>query len=449
MAKINKRLWNAIAILLMSFAFIEVLDIFKVENDNSYQAMEGFYKEKKNSLDAVYIGSSTVDRFWEPPVGWNDFGISVWSIATDSLPLHAVKNLLAETRKTQPDALYIININCLKKSKMNVDDVMIHRVVDYMHFSANKVRQINYLSDWANIPIEERLEFLFPFIRFHSKWPELNSWDFLHKVDGLKKGLGYPPYLTGIEDISNNYLLTEKKSDLTEAQMEVLTDLLDYCDQEKVKALFVLVPCVLPEKEYEKINAAQIMIQERGYPCWDILKKIGGIGIQTDTDFYNSSHTNIHGSLKFIHFMGQKLVEEYGFIDKRGCSGWESWDAAASNYTDVIAPYTLPIERTHELRDYDIAMPRLSWPKKNDNQLFLSWSKSDKAEFYEIYRKSSGPGKKNWELLTTVDSDVNQIQDNDFDPESQYTYTVVPGYNMGGTKYYGKFDYAGVTYNPE
>ena len=445
MPREKRILWNLVGAFLFCISLIKVFDIFNVGHDRSFQAMEGFYREKKNSLDAVYIGGSNVHAFWEPPIGWNDGGIAVWSLSMDSMPGNAIKYLISEARKTQPNALYIININAFKRPAMDVNYVMIHRVVDYMRFSPEKIKQINSLSDWAGIPLLVRLEFLFPIIRFHSRWAELNTWDFTHTVDGLKKGIVYSPYLNRIENLSGKYKVTDKAIDATAAQLEVLTDLLDYCDQEKVNALFLLVPQAISYTAYEQINSLGSVITQRGYPYWDILRIADDLGIQTDTDFYNAAHTNVHGSMKFIDYLGKKLVDEYGFTDKRGMEGWESWDKSVELYTAVIGPYTLPIERNHEKRDYELSAPIMDKPLAEGSQITLNWTPSVAAEFYEIFRKSTEPGKENWESYDTIDGNMSSYVDNGLASGVNYTYAVVPGYTEGGVKYYGKFDYSGVT----
>ncbi len=444
-AKKSGILWTVIGALIFCLVMIKTSDLFKVGHDRSYQALQGFYQEKKNSLDAVYIGGSSVHAFWEPPIGWNDHGIAVWSMGIDSLPNAAVKNLIADARKTQPDALYIININSFRYPKMDVNYVMIHRAADYMRFSKDKLNQINWLAEQAGIPKGDRLELLLPVIRFHSRWNELTDWDFSHTVNGLKKGLVYTPYFSRIENLTKSYHVTDKTDEPTKEQLDAILDLLDYCDREKVNALFVLAPQALPVKTCMQINTVENIIRERGYPCWDILKIADELGLQTDTDFYNAYHTNVHRSMKFIDYFGQKLVEEYGFTDKRGQAGWESWDRSVDLYTDVIGPYSLPLERSHEPRDYSLDAPIPAKPAAENGQIRLSWTASDGAEFYEIYRKSQEPGDESWKYLDAVDGDTDFYMDGDLAFGMDYTYTVVPGYVKDGVKYYGNFDYKGVT----
>lgn len=75
--------------------------------------VENFYAEEENKLDAVYLGSSNCFAFWNPIVAWQEYGIAVHSFASNSQPITATEYYLREARKTQPNAVYIININTM------------------------------------------------------------------------------------------------------------------------------------------------------------------------------------------------------------------------------------------------------------------------------------------------------------------------------------------------
>ncbi len=60
----------------------------------NYQWIAGFYKEPKNSLDAVYIGSSTCYAFWNPMTAWNRHGIAVYPYASNAQQFVAAEYLI-------------------------------------------------------------------------------------------------------------------------------------------------------------------------------------------------------------------------------------------------------------------------------------------------------------------------------------------------------------------
>ncbi|WP_047834917.1 hypothetical protein, partial [Robinsoniella sp. RHS] len=85
-------------LMLAGGAFYVMNGIFvkpaSIEINDRYEA---FYKrETKNSWDGALIGSSVVDRAWAAPLAWNEYGVALYPMSTDSLPLPFVTNLIEE-----------------------------------------------------------------------------------------------------------------------------------------------------------------------------------------------------------------------------------------------------------------------------------------------------------------------------------------------------------------
>lgn len=97
-------------LLIISFAGISKI-LVSHDDYRNYQWIHGFYEERENSLDAVYIGGSNVYAFWAAPLAWEQYGITVYPFACNSMPLIAAKYMIKEARKTQPDSLFIVSIN--------------------------------------------------------------------------------------------------------------------------------------------------------------------------------------------------------------------------------------------------------------------------------------------------------------------------------------------------
>ena len=438
-----KPFMTVICVCVSLVCILKVLNLFKIGRNDSYQTIEGFYHERADSLDAVYIGASNVDRFWEPPLAWNDYGIAVMSYALPAESAIAFPYQINEIHKTQPNALLIISLNSFKN--LNVSDSFIHRSTNYMHFSPNKISMINALTNEAGFKGFERLQYYFPAIRFHSRWSELKAWDFTHSINGLKTALNYSYFLADIEDLSEKYVIYDTESELTDKQAAFLEEFLEYLDQSGHPVLFVSSPQALSKTTNKRFNRMGSIIREHGYEYLDLVNGIDETGIQTKTDFYNNGHTNIHGAIKFTDYLAQYLIEHYGFTDKRGQPGWESWDESVGLYTDVIAPYTLEFEREHAPRDYELEAPILNKVKVEEQTITLSWKESPNAEGYDIYRKSAASGEKNWIYLTSTESDTLQYVDSELNPETKYTYTVVPKINTDGIERYGNFNFTGVS----
>ena len=79
----------------------------------NYQWVHGFYEEPEDSLDAVYIGSSNCYSFWNSITAWENYGITVWPYASQGMMFETTEYVIREARKTQPNALFIVNINAM------------------------------------------------------------------------------------------------------------------------------------------------------------------------------------------------------------------------------------------------------------------------------------------------------------------------------------------------
>ena len=341
--------------------------------------------------------------------------------------------------------IWIVNLNSFQTTL--VSDVSVHWTTNYLPFSVEKIKLINKLSKAAGYTGLDQLQFYFPIIRFHSSWKELTTSRFTRKIDGMKHSLTFTKYLNDSVNLAKDFYITEEEAGITAAQKQILNELLDFCDENDLNVLFVSVPFALGKdhKFNKQLNYMGKLIQERGYPYLSLTKTVNEMGILPETDFYNNKHTNVHGSLKITEYMSRYLISQYGFTDKRGLPGWESWDKAAELYNDYISPYTLPFEREHAERNYDLTAPALNKLKTDGQTIIVSWKASEGADAYDIYRKSNTENEKNWAFVASTDAQTLQFTDNSLESEKRYTYTVVPKQLSSGTEYYGQFNFSGIT----
>lgn len=405
----------------------------------NYQWVAGFYEEPDESLDAVYIGSSNCYAFWNPLTAWQEYGIAVYPYATNAQPFAAAKYLIKEARKTQPDAVFIVNINTLEDNGLDISSI--HHLLDYMPFSLNKLALTRYLAEVGGYSLAESMELYLPIIRYHDRWAELNPEDFQYEVDGFKGASTYSSFLDGISDISDIYITTAEEAECTPELTDLVNDLLDYCDEEQVKVVFVTVPrAESDEALVQKFNAVNSLIASRGYPILNLIDKTDEVGLDLTKDYYNRTHTNIHGAVKFTRYLSEYLIENYQFEDKRGQEAYADWDEAWFRYEQLLSPYLLEIEKDGAFVDVDLEEPEELAAKTDAETVQLLWQAVEKADGYAIYRKTGDGGF--WGRIGET-SALEYV-----DPEAvqgeAYYYTVVPYYQVDQEKYYGAFSYYGI-----
>ena len=430
-------------LLLLGICVSGVQHVFGIGDYSIYSREQGFAQEKEGILDGVYIGASHVFSFFEPPLAWKDHGIAIFDYAIPSMPAQSVIYRVKEARKTQPDALYIININCFKG--MTISTQALHRSLDYMPWSMNKLDMAKEIIDIAGFKGTDRLEYYLPLIRFHSGWSELEGQDFTHSVNGLKGAYTYVHYLKTSNDQTDNYNITEESGEISGDRERVLNELLDYLEEENVRTLFVTAPQMLSEEIQVQLNTAEDIVRERGFDCLDLMAAKDEYGLQLTTDYHDENHINVHGAIKYTEYICQYLLSHYDFEDKRGQEGYESWDRSVELYGDTIDKWTLDLERDHEPRDYSLAAPKLNKVKIKDGSAAVSWKASEGAEAYLVYRKTGKDDDDKWRSIASVEGDVLEYTDEGLEEGVEYTYTVVPCRKEGENSVYGQFSFAGVS----
>ncbi|MBR2823421.1 MAG: fibronectin type III domain-containing protein [Clostridia bacterium] len=438
----RRLLRSLIFLLLLGAAVIGVQGLFGSNSSWDYEHERNYLLEKPGSLDGVYVGTSNVHAFWQPAYGWKQHGIAVWNYSIDAAPAEAIKYMVIEARKTQPDALYIINLNTFKAESVDPDTTSIHRVVDYMPFSLNRLRLTRRLTEKLDMPPLEKLEFYLPIIRFHTRWDELKDWVYGAADFDYKGSLHYSAYQKNVTDYSKTYRVYEGLEPVSDDVAEIMDDLLDYCDAEKLRVLFVIVPQVVSREDQGRMQTLAQTVRDRGYTCLDLLTDYRELKLDLRMDFYNRKHTNVHGSLKFADWLGTYLMEQEGMTDKRGQPGWESWEAASESYLeDYLGAYHLPFELSLENRT-ELEGPAMKRVTVKELSATVTWDPSEGADGYEIFRKADDRG---WESVTAVEASASSYTEEGLEPKTKYTYTAVPFLETESGRKYGHFSVNGVS----
>lgn len=402
----------------------------------SYDALRGFYEEEENSLDAVYVGSSNCLAYWNPLLAWEEYGITVYSFASNAQPLGTAQFMIEEARKTQPDAKFVVNINTLSE----VDDPLgLYRIYDYTPFSWNKVKSINHTCDLYGFGLSKKLEYYFPVIAFHDRWKNLYPADFDLEPKGFNGSISSDSYLNRTTNISSNYVISNEKAELSPMLDTALNELLDYCDEEKLDITFVTVPQAKGDM-IGKYNTINERVANRGYTVLDLMDKAEEVGIDTTKDYYNSKHTNIHGSIKYTHYLSEYLIDTYGFEDKRGNDEYNSWDDALARYMPKIKKAILDIELEADYSGFALDEPEKLTAVAKSEGITLSWETVEGAQGYAVYEKQGAKGK--WKKLG--ETQFLSYFDKNFADKTDYGYRVVAFEEKDGEKVYGDFSYEGV-----
>lgn len=321
----------AVMVFALTFNCVQNVLVGDMDKNRTTERFNSFFETESNTLDAVLLGSSASYTFFIAPYVWHEYGITVYSLTSSNQQLQAAQFLIEEARKTQPDALYIVNLSSMR-SKVSQD--ILHIFFNDMPLSINKLKAIDYICDSYGYTFKEKMQYVVPIVKFHNRWSELKQTDFRKNYDQYKTGdFHYSFFKKAVDVGSIGYVNNETIAPLYDNIHQSICDLLDYCDKESVKVMFIISPQVINDKELVgRLNTAKKMVEERGYDVLDMRENSDEIGLDYAVDYYNEAHANVHGSFKTSTYLAEYLIDNYDFENKRGVSAYEDWEEAYMRY---------------------------------------------------------------------------------------------------------------------
>lgn len=331
-----------IFIVLVLFLLVHLTYIIRT-NGAVKDRFVGFYAEKNNTVDAVFIGSSPVPMAIETPRIYGDMGITMYPISSNMQRPVATKYLVEEVLKSQKPELFIFEMRMWGAEDENLLGNMAHtrEVTDNMKYSINRIKTINAMVDDK----DERLTYYFDIFKYHSNWKTLFLWSqfrtlFYAYPEDLKGYLAE----TDVGPADEPALVPEsEKKSIPPEQEEYLLDLLDYLEEKEINALFVITPYSATSEEQQEYNYMADIIRQRGYEFLDMNRHLDEIELDFSTDIRDyGTHTNVLGAEKITDYLEKYLKETYIdtrkalTTDHRGDKNYRSWDRAYELYLSQI-----------------------------------------------------------------------------------------------------------------
>lgn len=340
--KMNKRcktIFRVVGFSLSVFIGLAYLsNVFFVSGAN-YTETRAFYMEPENSLDVLFVGSSSCVRAVSPMKMWDEYGFASYSRATTSQSPAVTYELLKDALTYQQPKVVVLFCEWLWKEYDYVElEGNVRPAVDGMKISWEKLELVNYIC--TKDSRQSRLSYLFPFFRYHDRWSELEGDDFkvdFKPVSSYNKG----------QNIIYRSAETINVNSATEVAIQTYNGSLDFC-AESVKYYQKAIDLC------KKNNIDVVIVKGSKYMDWAIenSKVLGkfaeensclfldynygdfadDLGIKYPDDYVDQGHLNYYGSLKFSMHLGGVLKETYKLPDRRGNKDYQKWNDDLEDY---------------------------------------------------------------------------------------------------------------------
>lgn len=339
----KKQFLRTVAFALVFCAVLVLLcDAFE---QDEYPFPEKFYTYRnfeEGTVDAVYIGTSGVDRYFNAAKAYEEYGMVVYPLTSDAMPVWLYPLVLEEVLNRQTPELIIIDPRPFAQDHDTKSvEVGAQRVLGAMPFFSLtrlkmvlKTMEINHLVDETQPRYE--ISFLLPFVKFHTEW-EMENYSL---VDSLRRN-EHPYGSFYMNSVQSVRALERVEKPLDESYAEALNpiseqamyELLDMLREIDIPVLFLDTPQVTNNTEDGKLYTALCILEEEGFDCLSYnlpgVAKEMGLDLDYSKDFYNGGHVNFYGSEKTTASIAAYLDANYDLPDRRN-------DPAVQAYWDGI-----------------------------------------------------------------------------------------------------------------
>ncbi len=317
----NKTLKTAVSVIAVLLVFALLLSFATMLLKPKYMTdlVEGsmiaqYYREDKNH-DVIFIGDCEVYANFTPMEMYRQEGITAYVRGSSQQLIWQSYYVLKETFEYETPKAVVFNVNSMRYSEP-VSEAYNRLTIDNMKWSAEKVGIIN-----ASMTEEETfLSYVFPILRYHSRFDELTGEDFEylfktkdnthngHLINKEINPLGNLPSMRPMADYS-----------FADICWDYLEKMRLLCEENGTELILIKAPSVYPFWYDEYDAQIEDYAEKHGLAFYNFLDVSEEIGIDYQTDTYDAGlHLNLDGAEKLSVYFAGILAETHGIPDRRG-----------------------------------------------------------------------------------------------------------------------------------
>lgn len=306
----KRAVWALLAAgVIGSLAFLNSLLKPKYMGDIIEGALIAEYYKEKTSHDVVFIGDCEVYENFSPITLWEEYGITSYIRGSAQQLIWQSYYLLEETLAYEKPQVVVFNVLAMKYDEPQ-KEAYNRMTLDGMKWSMSKVRDIQA----SMVEDETFIEYVFPLLRYHSRWSELtkDDWKYLFH----KEKVSHNGYYMRVDVKPAGTFPKDKKLgnyQFGSTAYEYLDKITKLCKENDIQLILVKAPSVYPSWYEEWDEQMAVYAKENQIRYINFLDLQEEIGLDFQTDTYDGGlHLNLSGAEKLSKYFGNILREEYG-----------------------------------------------------------------------------------------------------------------------------------------
>lgn len=341
---------SAVLIFVIVFAILTAVmePKWNYYGNQTQTRVQAFYRQEKNSHDVIYLGSSFSYCGISPLKIWEDQGITGYVFSNPDQKAWMSAYYLEEALKYQTPKVVMYECGAILEEQ-DTDEGHNRKNIDYLRWSLTKLKAI---SDICSHTGESEKEYLFPLLRFHTRWSDLDQTDFHLAWDSSYYLMGTALKMTTrpasskkISEYADWASFPAQKNtpdSVGPRADEAIQKIKQMCDEKGITFQLVRMPSMQwSPKAHEIVNT---YAQTHDIPFLDLNLYQDEVGIDWKTDTHDKgNHLNIRGCEKASAFLGKYLNETYEFDTQQSRENEKFWNDSAEKFQSLLDSYELPL----------------------------------------------------------------------------------------------------------
>lgn len=294
-----------------------------------------YYEEEKNH-DVIFIGDCELYENISPAFLWEKYGINSYIRGSAQQLIWQSYYLMEETLRYEKPKVIVFNVLSMKYNEPQ-KEAYNRMTLDGMKWSWSKVKDIQ-----ASMTEDEHfIEYVFPMLRYHSRWSDLEKDDITYLFEKDKVTFnGY--YMRVDTKAAENVPKGRPLGDYQfgDNAYKYLDKMVELCRENDVELVLVKAPSLYPYWYDEWDVQMQEYAKEHQLKYYNFLAMTDKIGLDFSQDTYDGGlHLNLSGAEKLSDYFGNILVTDCNVPNRRGETKLET------AWNEKLAAYHAEIER--------------------------------------------------------------------------------------------------------
>ncbi len=339
-----------LAVLLVTLFFLQRLLMPKYMSDIVEGALTAEYYEETTEHEVLFVGDCEVYENFSPITLYEEYGISSYIRGSAQQLAWQSYYLLEDTLRYETPKAVVFNVLALKYDEPQ-SEAYNRMTIDGMKFSKTKLNAVKAsMTDRENM-----LDYIFPILRYHSRWSDLSGEDvkYMFRKDKISHNGYYMRIdVRPVKEFPEPDILADYT--LGSYAMGYLDKMRELCEEKGIALILVKSPSLFPHWYDEWDEQIAAYAKEYGLDYFNYEKLADAVGIDYNTDTYDAGlHMNLAGAEKLSGYFGQYLKENYELTDYRDDPQYQEVYAEKIRfYEDMEAAQRKELEEYGEIVSY-------------------------------------------------------------------------------------------------